>query len=126
MTDAPRFSRAEANAVIDELRRRLPAYREARAAMLEEAEVLRDRVSADGGGHDPGPAYRDAQEVVASVLRGLAERGVLLRDADPGLVDLPAERDGVPIYLCWREPEPEVAWWHPRDTGFAGRRPLED
>lgn len=126
MTTEPSFSVAEANAVIDGLRTRLPAYREARALMLAEAEVLRGRVAADGGGHDPGPAYRDAQETVASLLRELAERGVLLRDADPGLVDLPAQRDGVPIYLCWREPEPDVAWWHPRDTGFAGRRPLGD
>lgn len=126
MSDEVSFSVAEANAVVDGLRGRLPAYREARAEMLARAEVLRDLVATDGGGHDPGPAYRDAQEIVASVLRDLADRGVLLRDADPGLVDFPSERGGEPVYLCWREPEPEVAWWHPRDTGFAGRRPLDD
>lgn len=125
MTHERNYSVADANAVIADVRLRLPAYREARALMLAEAEVLRDRVAADGGGHDPGPAYRDAQEIVASLLRDLAERGVLLRDADPGLLDLPAERDGLPIYLCWREPEPDVRWWHPRDAGFAGRRPLD-
>lgn len=118
------FSVADANAVIDDVRGRLPAFREAKAIMLAEAEVLRDAVAHDGGGRDPGPAYRDAQATVASLLRELAERGVLLRDSDPGLVDLPAEHEGQPVYLCWREPEAEIAWWHPRDTGYAGRRPL--
>lgn len=118
------FDLADANALIDQIRGRLPAFREAKSTMLAEAEVLRDALAFDGGGRDPGPAYRDAQSTVAELLRELADRGVLLRDSDPGLVDLPSIRDGVEIYLCWREPEPEVAWWHPRDTGFAGRRPL--
>lgn len=118
------FSLAEANAVIDDVRGRLPAFREAKAIMLAEAELLRDAVAQDGGGRDPGPAYRDAQATVAALLRELAERGVLLRDSDPGLVDFPSEHDGEPVYLCWREPEPEISWWHPRDTGYAGRKPL--
>lgn len=124
MTEERAFTVADANAVLDDLRGRLPGFREARATMLAEADRLRGLVEADGGGHDPGPAYRDAQEVVASLLRELAARGVLLRDSDPGLVDFPAQRDGLPVYLCWREPEPAIAWWHPRDSGFAGRRPL--
>ncbi|MBW3594373.1 MAG: DUF2203 domain-containing protein, partial [Actinobacteria bacterium] len=28
------------------------------------------------------------------------------------------------VYLCWRLGEPEVGYWHKRDEGFPGRRPL--
>ena len=41
-----------------------------------------------------------------------------------GLVDFPAERDGELVYLCWQFGEPEVAFWHGIDDGFAGRQPL--
>jgi hypothetical protein len=41
-------------------------------------------------------------------------------------VDFPAERDGRPVYLCWRLGEPSVQFWHEIDAGFVGRRPLEE
>jgi hypothetical protein len=50
--------------------------------------------------------------------------GIQLRDITTGLVDFPGIREGEEIWLCWRLGEPEVAYWHSRDEGFAGRRPL--
>jgi hypothetical protein len=32
--------------------------------------------------------------------------------------------DGRVVYLCWKIGEPEVAFWHELDAGFAGRQPL--
>jgi hypothetical protein len=32
--------------------------------------------------------------------------------------------EGGEAYLCWQFGEPEVAFWHRQDEGFAGRRPL--
>jgi hypothetical protein len=49
---------------------------------------------------------------------------VVVRDPSTGLVDFPAERDGEPVYLCWRLGEDEVAHWHDRDSGFSSRQPL--
>ena len=40
------------------------------------------------------------------------------------LVDFPAEIEGRRVYLCWRLGEPEVAFWHDIETGFAGREAL--
>jgi hypothetical protein len=54
----------------------------------------------------------------------IEESGVHLKDVQLGLVDFPAERDGERIYLCWQFGEPEVAFWHTLDAGFAGRQPL--
>ncbi len=51
----------------------------------------------------------------------------MLRDLDRGLVDFPSVKgDEEEIYLCWEEGEPEIAFWHDLETGFAGRQPLED
>jgi hypothetical protein len=52
--------------------------------------------------------------------------GVELKDPAKGLLDFLAHDGKSPIYLCWMKGEPEVAWWHPLETGFAGRRPVGD
>jgi hypothetical protein len=114
----------EADAMLRDLRDRLERIREARQVLLREAEVVKEKVVADGGGSDPGSAYREASTMLRSELERLSAENILLRDPETGLVDFPAEREGERVYLCWRLGEDRVAHWHPLDTGFAGRRPL--
>jgi hypothetical protein len=57
-------------------------------------------------------------------VREVLERGILVKAIDPGLVDFPFLRDGREVYLCWREGESELGFWHDVDAGFAGRQPL--
>src|SRR5690606_29752385 len=45
---------------------------------------------------------------------------------EEGIAGFPAAGDGGGAGLCWRPDEPSVAWWHPRENGFADRRPLGD
>lgn len=119
-----RYTVAEADAMLPELRERLARVREARQVLLREAELVRERVVTDGGGAHADRGYWDSAQVIRSELERLAAEGILLRDPETGLVDFPAERDGEPVYLCWRADEERVAHWHPLDTGFSGRRPL--
>jgi hypothetical protein len=70
---------------------------------------------------------RDIQSAARGIdgfVRELTDLGVEMKGFDIGLVDFPGEMGGRPVYLCWRLGEPEVAHWHERDAGFAGRRPL--
>jgi hypothetical protein len=60
------------------------------------------------------------------LLSRIAESGADLKGVAPLLLDFPAERDSVPVLLCWVEGEPALAWYHRADLGFLGRRPLED
>jgi hypothetical protein len=61
---------------------------------------------------------------VAELIERLQEWEIQLRDISTGLVDFPAIVEGHEAWLCWRLGEPEVAYWHPTDTGFADRRLL--
>jgi len=73
-----------------------------------------------GNGHRTAITF---EEVVAE----LEADGIVLRDLSQGLVDFPAQAPGGKGYwLCWLVGEPEVAWWHWPEDGFAGRRPLTD
>jgi hypothetical protein len=66
----------------------------------------------------------DRRGRVEGYLKELSELGVEVKDAERGLVDFPAERDGRPIYLCWQLGEESVAHWHAVDKGFSDRRPV--
>ena len=59
-----------------------------------------------------------------ALAQEIADMGAALKDPESGLVDFLALRNGREVYLCWREGEPDCAWWHDLDTGFAGRQPL--
>jgi hypothetical protein len=54
----------------------------------------------------------------------LESLGVELKDFNTGLVDFPCWMDDREVFLCWRLGEPEVAYWHELDAGFAGRQKL--
>ena len=60
------------------------------------------------------------------ILHELRELGVLVKDARQGLLDFPARRAGRRVLLCWRVGEPSLAYWHESESGFAGRRPVDD
>ena len=70
------------------------------------------------------PAARLLVEELETVVEEIEGTGAVLKDVQLGLIDFPAERDGEEIYLCWQFGEPEVAFWHRHDEGFAGRQPL--
>jgi hypothetical protein len=116
------FTVAEANAELDELRARLPRLREARVGLIASSERITDAVAADGGGV-AGSDWFAHQETVRSEIEYLADRGILLRDPETGLIDFPAERDGERVFLCWRLGEDDVAYYHGEHSGFSGRRP---
>jgi hypothetical protein len=117
------FTVQEADAELEELRSRLPRLREARQRLIDTGERIGAAVEIDGGGV-AGTDWFQAQEDLKDELLWLADRGILLRDPDTGLVDFPAERDGHRIFLCWRLGEDRVGWFHDEQAGFSGRRPL--
>jgi hypothetical protein len=68
--------------------------------------------------------FERGQERLREYQRELEALGVQLKDPHTGLVDFPCWMDGHEVYLCWRHGEPEVAFWHEVDAGFAGRQKL--
>jgi hypothetical protein len=70
------------------------------------------------------PAARALVEELDAIVHEIEESGVHLKDVQLGLIDFPTERDGEIVYLCWQFGEPEVAFWHRMEDGFAGRQPL--
>jgi hypothetical protein len=117
------FTVADADALLPELRERLPLLAEARRALIDASERVSAKVASESGGIAE-PAWFASKQILATELTALAAHGVILRDPEMGLVDFPAERDGERVYLCWMLGEASVTYFHGEQAGMNGRRPL--
>lgn len=120
------FTVEEANAMLPELRELLLELRRSRDRLVVEWENARPAVRAaprNGGGREAS-AYVSELLRLNTLLRGFAERGVLVKDVDRGLVDFPHMRGDQEVLLCWELGEEKVAYWHDLESGYRGRRPI--
>jgi hypothetical protein len=113
----------EANELLPKIEPLVRLLRDAQEKMDERQNEVMESVPTNGG----GAAHREfleASNAATAALEELEGLSIVVRDPSSGLIDFPAERDGTEVYLCWRLGEDSVAWWHPPETGFAGRQPL--
>ncbi|HJQ93357.1 MAG TPA: DUF2203 domain-containing protein, partial [Candidatus Thermoplasmatota archaeon] len=68
--------------------------------------------------------YHQARSGLETATLGLHQLGVEVKDVEQGLVDFRGVVGTKPAYLCWKDGEADIEWWHPLDEGFAGRRRL--
>ena len=127
------FTYDEANELVPWLEERFNAIAPMRDELVDRQEallgLLRRRRS---NGHSSSEEEIAAAEGVVTRLtrqlqdavKEITDRGILVRDVGRGLVDFPSDRENETVYLCWLRGEPSIDWWHPTNTGFAGRRPL--
>ena len=66
-------------------------------------------------------------DLLLRVLAKLEEAGVIVKGIEQGLVDFPHLRaNGEEVYLCYQLGEESIHFWHPLETGYAGRKPLDE
>ncbi|TDE00779.1 DUF2203 domain-containing protein [Jiangella asiatica] len=94
---------------------------EVRADLAELGAAVRDGVASRLGRL---PELKAAQARLDELVSEIVSAGVEIKGIAPLLLDFPSVLDGEPVLLCWVEGEPELAWYHRADLGFAGRRPL--
>jgi hypothetical protein len=128
------FTAEEANQLLPEVRSAAEELVEhglaARAVAAKRAQLV-TRIAGNGGDFDPQEPReleedfeRETAAMAEAVVR-LERLGVIVKDADRGLVDFPALREsGEEVLLCWQVGEDEIAYWHGLEEGFAGRKPL--
>jgi len=55
----------------------------------------------------------------------LEKTGVVVKSIEQGLLDFPSKRFNEEVWLCWKYGETEIKFWHEKDSGFMGRKPIE-
>ena len=57
-------------------------------------------------------------------IEDLENTGVVVKSIDEGLLDFPSKRFDKEVWLCWKYGEKEIKFWHEKDSGFQGRKPI--
>jgi hypothetical protein len=119
------YTVAEANALIPNLRPLLERIRDTQKALAEDKTValVREKAAQNGGGQ-PGRHLAELTRTLEQDLRQLQQWSIILRDPSIGLIDFLHQRGDQVVFLCWKLGESKVEWWHPIDTGIAGRQRL--
>ena len=133
------FTPAEAQALLPtlkpmlaDLRDAFHAYRFAREQWTELKEVYAEDPAdvPDHPEHREAKRWRDEAQAqgqrVQALVDAIGELGVEVKDPLLGLVDFYATRAGETVYLCFRDDEDQIGYWHPLSTGFSGRRPMSE
>ncbi len=68
----------------------------------------------------------DAMDHLQREIQKLEDLGCVLKDLNTGLIDFPAVRLGVRVWLCWKSGERKVEFWHGLQEGFANRKPVNE
>jgi|SRR5579871_6808862 len=66
-----------------------------------------------------------AHEELQRNLEKIQATGCVVKDLDIGLLDFPARIDNQAVYLCWKLGEDRIRFYHRRDEGFSGRKPIQ-
>ena len=129
------FTLLEAEAHLPEVERILRGILESKQqheAAAGELARIAQRITFAGGMIAPADRVaqlRKRKEATAAALKSAVERleelGVLLKDADTGLVDFPTLYRDREVYLCWKLGETGIGFWHHVEDGYRGRRPID-
>jgi hypothetical protein len=117
-----------ANKALPEVRRlfsNILMYKKQAVALQEQVEMVIQ------SGSQFEHFVKKKQELNAAVsnyykaIEQLEATGVVIKDVEQGLLDFPSKRFDEEVWLCWKVGESEIKFWHAKDEGFIGRKPLE-
>jgi hypothetical protein len=126
----------EANALLPQVHLSLKTLRDQRSNILRiQAQIeIEEMTGSDKGGDLTAPAqkavvglmekFHAQSRVFEQEMEKLFRTGAQLKDLDSGLVDFYSRRNGEIVFLCWKEGEAEILYWHSLQGGFQNRRPL--
>ena len=98
--------------------------------LARDLERIREQHRGNGRAHGANEREMSGRLAVLGerarrLLAEIEATGAEVKGLEQGLLDFPATIEGRPAYWCWQAGEPDIAWWHPRESGFAGRRPID-
>jgi len=119
------YTRAEARALLPQIRRWLRRLTQLRGELKKQDERLNEmRTAAADLGGEPVNVWVRTMAEVKEVLLEFYQREIQIKDLERGLIDFPALLEGKEVFLCWEQAEKDIEYWHDLDSGYAGREPL--
>ena len=121
------FTVKSANEILPIIIKKYEYAKKQKDLIIKTEQELTHRMSTEDSLIDYATLKQKLNSVVTKFyqsLEDLESTGVVVKQLDQGLLDFPAKRFEQEIWLCWKEGETEVKFWHEKDSGFMGRKPI--
>jgi len=121
------YSQDQANDFLPEIKRRFNKIIEKRDKIVMIQNDLNSIVSGNQSFKIFFDKKIELNKTISSLykeIEELEEFGVLIKSLDEGLIDFPSIRFNEEVWLCWNIEEEKIRFWHRKNEGFIGRKPL--
>jgi len=121
------FTIQEANAVLPAVIQKYKALQQQRAEVQKLEAQLNSSMGMSFNLGDYATLKKQLNSAVTkfyAAVEELENSGAVLKSLEEGLLDFPSKRFDEDVWLCWKEGETEIKFWHEKDVGFMGRKPL--
>ncbi len=121
------FTLEEANTLLDRYKPDIEAIAELKRKLDFKGYDVYNHAYFGGSGPNGTGTFPPEMEKLVELVKKISAEGILIKSLDNGLVDFPHLRNnGEEVYLCWKNGEGEIMYWHSIPDGFAGRRNLNE
>ncbi|KAF6243345.1 DUF2203 domain-containing protein [Nitrosopumilus sp. b1] len=122
------FTVTTANQILPEVIKKYKFVLSCKAEVMKVEQQLQMSVSTTNSFEEYVTLKQNLNEKITKFYQSiddLEKTGVVIKSIEEGLLDFPAKRFDDEIWLCWKDGETEIKFWHEKDVGFMGRKPLE-
>jgi hypothetical protein len=121
------FTPQDANKILPDVIRRFNTIIIQKRHIVELQDELQRLVESDSS-FEPFIKKKQTLNVAVSnlyrAIEQLENMGVMIKNVDEGLLDFPSMRFDKEVWLCWKVGETKIKFWHSKQEGFTGRKPL--
>jgi hypothetical protein len=117
----------QANEILPEIKRRFNKIIDKRNEII----LIQNEINSIINGYKSFILFFDKKKELNKIISSLykeieeiEEFDILIKSVDEGLLDFPSKRFNEEVWLCWKIGEEKIRFWHGKDEGFIGRKPL--
>jgi hypothetical protein len=117
----------QANEILPEIKRRFSKIIDKRNQII----IIQNEINSIINGYKSFILFFDKKKELNKIISSLykeieeiEEFDILIKSVDEGLLDFPSKRFNEEVWLCWKIGEEKIRFWHGKDEGFIGRKPL--
>jgi len=121
------FTIADANAALPEVIKKFKFAKQQKQEVMKMEQELQNSLGQSSSLEDYGKLKQKLNSTITHFYQSiddLESTGVVLKGLDEGLLDFPSKKFNEEVWLCWKEGETEIKFWHEKDVGFKGRKPI--
>jgi hypothetical protein len=121
------FTSEQANKLLPEIKRRFNTIINKRDEIIIIQNELNSIINESLPFKNLFEKKKKLNEALSSLYKEIEEIedfGILIKSLDEGLLDFPSQRFNEEVWLCWKVGEEKIKFWHGKNEGFLGRKPL--